>query len=829
MDRSRFQKLQRRAAVHRQQAHPLPRLFVTHILTRSLAASIGGFVVLPAPAHAQAAQAVNVYHISPGPLTQALNRFGRDAGILLSFSSEQTKGLQTRGIDGSYSVADALGVLLAGTNLEAARQENGSYLLHVVPTQAGVSVLPSVTVQGVAETATGPVQGYVATRSATGTKSDTPLSETPQTLNVVTRDEMDARNVLTLSDALAYTPGVQAGWSGYELRQDVVLIRGFNGNYASYQDGLRSLTGEYVIPRLDPWGAERVEVLKGPASVLYGSNTPGGLINYVSKRPTSEPQREVSVQYGSHDYKQAGIDVSGPVDEDGKVAYRLVASLRDTGSEVRHTGERRQFLAPSLTLRPDADTTLTLMAQYQRDKIQGWTGYFWPIQGTLWTNPNGKLDPRTFPGEPGLDHWDVERTNIGYELEHRFNETWSFSQVVRYTHIGFDAANSFLGGWADDTMRLVNRGYTGWDESIKGLQLDQRIQAKFSTGHVQHTALVGVDIRRVNGDYRYDQGDLGPLDLYDPVYGQKASDIYSPTKTESRTRQTGLYFQDQLKWDQWALSLSARHDWASLDQTGVNFGSTVDTHTRDRVWTGRAGLIYLAENGLAPYVSWSTSFEPATGRTKEGEAFKPTKGRQVEAGVRYQPVGTMSSITLSAFDVTQTNVTAADPADVNFSRQVGEIRVRGVELEGKMQLGRQWGVIASLALLDPEVAKNTPDWSGTNIEGNRPSNVPRQQASLWVDYSPTDIVQGLRIGLGVRYRGSTYGDDYNRIRMPSLALWDGRISYDLGAAAPSLRGLTAAVSASNLFDKQYVGSCGSETACYWGGGRMIYGSLNYRW
>lgn len=766
--------------------------------------------------------------IPPGPLDEALNAYAQRRGLVISYDASLTRGLRSPGLRAPTGTDEDLSALLAGTGLSARRNAEGRIQLRKAPSSPAVELAP-ITVSGVQESAFGPVDGVVATRSASGSKTDAALLETPQTINVISRSEMDRRPVRSTAEALAYTPGVNAAWAGYDVRFDVIQLRGFNANYATYQDGLRSATGEYVIPRLNPYGAERIEVLKGPASVLYGQNTPGGLVNFVTKAPTETRQGEIQLEGGSNDHKQGAFDLGGPLNEGATLRYRLTGLYRDAGASLDRVDETNRYFAPAFTWAPNADTSFTLRVQYQRDLVDGWTGYFWPAEGTLYGNPNGRLKRSRFPGEPGVDRWDVEQRSVGYRLDHRLNSTWKVSQNLRYAEIDFDARNSFLNGFLDDEKRLIDRSYVGWKEQVYAFTVDNQVQAEFDTGPLSHTVLAGLDLRRVNNSYRFYMGTLGPLDLYRPVYGQRPQDIAEYTDTRTHTTQIGYYLQDQIRAGQWVFTGGARYDRAWADKQGVNFGSDAAGSQSDTAWTGRAGIVYLARNGLAPYVSYSTSFDPATGATRSGSPFKPTEGEQYEAGIKYEPPGQKAFVTLSAFQLTQKNVIAADPSDPAFNVQTGEVRVRGVELEGKAELGLGWTLIASYAYSHGEVTRNTPDYTGVNTEGKAVPNLPRHQAALWADHSFGGAARGLTAGMGVRYRSSTYGDAYNELGMKPVTLVDARVSYDLGALDPSLKGLAFALSATNLFDRRYVASCGSTTSCYWGQERQVYGTLSYRW
>ncbi len=340
----------------------------------------------------------------------------------------------------------------------------------------------------------------------------------------------------------------------------------------------------------------------------------------------------------------------------------------------------------------------------------------------------------------------------------------------------------------------------------------------------------GVDYQRISFKERYDSDFAEPsLDIFAPVYNQV---ITPPTAYSIDTQlqnQVGLYAQDQIRLGRWSFLIGGREDW--VDGSVHDDVANTNSSQSDSKFTWRVGLVYLFYNGLAPYFSYSTSFYPSTGTNYAGSAFKPTTGEQYEVGLKYQPTGFNSFVTVSAFNLTQQNVLTADSLHPEFETQTGEIRSRGVELEGHASLSNNLDLVLAYAYLDNVVTKsNTTSGAYTDNAGKTPSGIPNQMASAWVNYEvPWHPLAGLRLGGGIRYVGATYGDNADSFKVPSVTLFDAAIHYDLGQANDRLKGWQAEVNATNLFDKTYVAGCTSSTVCYYGLRRTVLGSLKFKW
>lgn len=686
--------------------------------------------------------------------------------------------------------------------------------------------LDTIEVQG--ERAGGPVNGYVARRSASATKTDTPLIETPQSVTVVTRDQMDDQGVQSVSQALRYSASVLGETRLSMGRYDSVFIRGFGGagtgaGFVNNLDGLRLLRGyNFLVPSVDPWGLERVEVIRGPASVVFGQVKPGGLINMISKRPRDEAHGEVQVQFGSFERKQLAFDIGGPVTADKTVLYRIVGLGRAADTQVDFTKEERLYIAPSLTFRPNAATSLTLLTSFQRDPETGFYG-FMPSVGTVLPNRNGRIRSNVFPGEPNYEGYSRNHLTAGYAFEHRFNDVFSVRQNVRYSDLDSRFRTVAAASLGAD-QRTVTRRVTASNEKAKTFGIDNQLQADFRTGPLTHKVLFGVDGYWSDATaFTGAGGTVQTLDLFRPVYGRTPFAVPAVPGTKYESQQYGIYLQDEIKIDRLSVVLGGRFDRAM--SRARNLTNAALTKQDDTANTGRVAVMYNFDNGFAPYASYSTSFDPQAGATFAGAAFKPTEGEQYEAGFKYQPPGSSAFLQAAVYQLTQTNVPTTDTNNPGFQIQTGEVRARGVEVEARATVFDNLDLVAAYTYTDAEVTKST----GIDL-GKRPTVVPRHMASLWAHYTfKTGLFSGLSLGAGVRYVGKGAGDPGNTFFTDDYALVDAAISYDLGAANAAMKGWKVQVNAQNLFDKEYVSGCYGAVQCSFGLRRTVLATLSYRW
>jgi iron complex outermembrane receptor protein len=780
-------------------------------LRRYIAAAALGLAMTAAiPALADPVQ----INIPAKSLSAALSDLGNQANLQIIYSQDAVSGLRSRSVSGQMEPQEALRQLIQGTNLTYRIEGN-----HVTlqGSQDGAALtLPSTSVVGQAYSSVSPDDGYVAKRASAGTKTDTPIIETPASVSVVTREQIEAQQPKTVAQALRYTPGVNAELAGPQFVTDQLTIRGFQqGTGRMLRDGTRTFLPEFLgWDAPEPYGLERIEVLRGASSVLYGASDPGGQINLVSKRPTTEPLRQVQLQTGNHDYNQGAFDLGDALDEEGVWSYRLTGLFREADAQVDHITNRREYIAPAISYRPSDNTELTVLGEYQKQ-----TGNFanpLPAQGTVFHDPRGWIDRDTNVGDSAYDHMTNEKTSLGYVFEHSVDEIWTLRQNVRYSDYRQSSSEIAL-------LAPVGDLYMRYNDQRKGdghlFTMDNQVQANFATGPVEHTLLTGVDYN--NGKFNQDQSlNLigGLFDVYNPVYGGPLPlTPFSAASYEQKMSQTGVYLQDQLKIDKWVFVLGGRYDWAS------NQKDDRDPQTqKDEKFSGRAGIVYLFDNGLAPYASYSESFLPVMGVTANNSQLDPETGKQYEVGLKYEPPGSNSLYTIALFDLTKQNVTE----NVNgFSRQEGEVRSKGVELEAKTEITEGFNLISSYTWNDVEVTE-----SDVGNKGNTPFRVPEHMASIWGDY----IVQGgalagLRIGGGTRYVGSTFGDSANSFKVDSYTVVDALVAYQLGKLDASLDGAEVSLNATNLFDEDYVAGCFSNVGCQYGQQRTVYGTVTYNW
>ncbi|KQU82618.1 ligand-gated channel [Ensifer sp. Root1252] len=679
--------------------------------------------------------------------------------------------------------------------------------------QQSETKLEAIVVKGDRD-AGGPVEGYVAKSSRTASKTGTPLLETQQSVSVITHDEIEAQGAQTVGQALNYTPGVLGQPFGTDPRFDAPIIRGFDGRQVQFLNGLRMMRTAGA-PAFEIYGLENIDVLRGPASVMYGQGNPGGIINMISKKPVFENFGEVGVQGGSYETIGGFFDFGGTLGEQSDFAYRLTGLGKNAAAQVDELDNDRYFIAPALTWQPDEDTKLTILASVQHDNPSTPSGL--PPQYTL--NATDFRLPRDFyVGNESFDRSSRTLANLGYEFEHRLSESWIFRQSFRYSDFNWDYQSlgmSTLGLAADG--RTLRRNATFQDEALNTVNIDNNLQGEFSTGDVDHTLLFGLDYRHFGNNVRTRFYQATPLDVRSPSYGEPIR-LIAPTldtTVDSELSQLGVYVQDELALGGWRATLGFRQDWTSSAGTSLNGLTRVSRplDQDDHELAGRAGLSYIFDNGIAPYVSYSSSFEPVIGAGPDGRPFEPTSGEQVELGVKYEPTDWNGFFTAAAYDLKQKNVLRTI---AGISSQIGEVNVRGLELEAVASITQGLDLRASYTYTDARIASGADD-------GNRVENVPEHMASLWANYTFQEgtALEGLGIGAGVRYVGQRYGNSANTFNLDSVVLADFALSF-------KKNGYKASLNVQNVFDKDYVASC-SSFGCYYGDGRTFMGKLTYSW
>jgi iron complex outermembrane receptor protein len=670
----------------------------------------------------------------------------------------------------------------------------------------------------------GPINGYVADRSLTGTKTDTLLMETPQAISVIGREQIRDQNPTSFAEALRYAPGVRSETFGADTRNDWFKIRGFDAqDVGLFADGLQLSTFAFATWKFQPIDIERIDILRGPSAVLYGGSGPGGHVNVISKIPSFVPSNYVEAGVNSYGNRYLSFDFTGPVatpsGPSNELYYRLLGTVKGGDTQTDFTPDNTYFVAPSVTYKPDADTTLTILASASKNetRVQG----FLPYVGTVVNAPFGRIPTQLFASDPRVDSFSREQEMIGYQFEKNLTDDLTFRQNARFAHddVQFQTllGNGYVGG--DPSTAMLSRFNDFAHDTASQANLDSSFEYRFATGPVQHKALVGVDLKS------YDITDLQAFDfatpalnLLNPVYGVQQGFPGTVFADQTITqKQVGVYAQDQLKLGRLTLVLSGRNDWADT----VDNNRLAPSESRDdSKFSGRAGLIYNTDLGIAPYLSYATSYNPIIGtNAATGQLFTPETGVQSEVGVKIEPAGFNGHFGASLFDLKRQNVLTTDPNNVLLQIQTGEVTSRGIELEAVANVTPELKMTAAFTNFHIFVSKDL----NPALIGTVPTNTPSELASLWGDYTiRSGQLTGLGFGAGVRYNGISYADAANTLVVPSYVVADAAIHYDV-------KNWRFALNVTNIGDKIYVGSCQTATACFYGDRRRAIASASFKW
>jgi len=680
---------------------------------------------------------------------------------------------------------------------------------------------------GFVETARGPVNGYVGKRSSSGTKTDTPIMETPQSVSVIGAEQIRDQKPNKLDEVLRYTAGVRAGTFGADTRNDWWLIRGFKSDDVGlFLDGMQLFYTSYASWKLQPSNMERVEVLRGPSAVLYGGSSPSGIVNVISKMPPAEPIRYVETGVNNFGNAYVGFDFGGPVatqpqdgKQDGKLFYRVVGQVQNGPTQVNFTPDNNYFIAPSVTWKPDADTTFTVLASASKQDTRGIN--FLPYVGTVTNASYGKIPTSFFGGDPSVDKFTREQEMLGYQFERHLTDDLTFRQNARFAHIDL-TYRGYVGNDANQATATLNRYNWYAKNTANQADLDNQLEYRFNTGPVRHTMLFGVDLKGYQiDDYQAFGFGVPSISIFNPVYGGAETPLpTTPFRNFLITqKQAGTYVQDQMKLGNFTLVLSGRNDWVETTQDARDTGASVDSRNDSR-FSGRAGLIYNFDNGIASYVSYSTSYNPIIGLNAQNKLFLPETGKQAEIGVKVAPNGFDGYFTVSAFDLVRQNVATTLPGSVPvLQNQTGEVTSRGIELEAVANPTKELKLIGAFTAYH---LFNSKDLDPTLV-GKTPTNTPELLVSGWADYTFKDgPLEGFGFGGGVRYVGSSWADTANTLEVPSVVLGDLALHYEW-------QNWRTALNVINLTDKIYVASCASATSCFYGDRRRVTASVSYKW
>ncbi|PSO28873.1 TonB-dependent siderophore receptor [Bradyrhizobium sp. MOS002] len=676
---------------------------------------------------------------------------------------------------------------------------------------------------GFVETPLGPVHGYVAGRSSSGTKTNTPIMETPQAVSVIGAEQIRDQKPNKLDEVLRYTAGVRAGTFGADTRNDWWLIRGFKSDdIGLFLDGMQLFYTSYASWKLQTPNMERVEVLRGPSAVLYGGSSPSGIVNVISKMPPAEPVRFIETGVNNFGNAYVGFDVGGPVvtsPENGKLFYRVVGQVQNGPTQVNFTPDNNYFIAPSVTWKPDADTTFTVLASASRQETRGIN--FLPYEGTVTNARFGRIPTSFFAGDPSVDKFTREQEMLGYQFERNLTDDLTFRQNARFAHVDVTYRGYVGNNWAD--INTASLGRYNWyaKNTANQANLDNQLEYRFNTGAVRHTMLFGVDLKGYQiDDYQaFNFGTVPSINVFNPAYGFDIPLTGAPFRNFQITqKQAGTYLQDQMKLGNFTLVLSGRNDWVETTQAARDSGATLASRDDSR-FSGRAGLIYNFDNGIAPYVSYATSYNPIIGLNAQNQLFLPETGQQAEIGVKVAPRGFDGYFTASVFDLKRQNVATTDPVVTTLQNQTGEVTSRGIELEAVANATRELKLIGSFTAYH---LFNSRDLD-PSLVGKTPTNTPELLVSGWADYTFKDgPLAGFGFGGGVRYIGSSWADTANTLEVPAVVLGDLALHYEW-------QNWRTALNVVNLTDKIYVASCAAASSCFYGDRRRVTASVSYKW
>ncbi|MDE3747499.1 TonB-dependent siderophore receptor [Methylobacterium radiotolerans] len=665
------------------------------------------------------------------------------------------------------------------------------------------------------------ITGYTARFATTATKTNTPLIEVPQSVSVVTREQLNDRNVQTFTDAVNYVPGAVSARSGFDPRFDQIFIRGFDvlTNQGIYRDGLRVIGTGFAYPKSEPYGAEALTILRGPASGLYGLGSPGGILDITTKRPVFAPFGEVQFQAGSFDRFQGNFDVGGPIEgSGGTMAYRLTGVRREAGTFIGlGTTDDQLYLAPAFTWKPSADTTFTFLSEFQVTNTPAATFFY---------NDPGFRVSKFYQGDPRFIGLDQTQYRVGYAFEHFITPDLIFRQNFR--HYGLFLSAKYVDINNINEARTIGTRDTGYiREGLVQQTLDNQLEARFATGPVAHTVVGGVDYARYSLSARFGFGLAPDLNLVTRNYGQQfiPTPPLAPASRQSQD-QIGVYLQDQAKFGNFILTLNGRHDW--VFQNNYATPDSAVSRQDNSAFTGRVGLGYVLAPGLVPYASYATTFTPQVGIDRNGQAFKPATGDQIEAGVKYLIPGTNIQTAFAGFDINQSNILIPDAGNLAFQTAGGAVRSTGFEAEATANLAPGTNLTIAYTHVDIRFV-NSVSATGQSIAGNRVSGIPSDTYASFLTYAfpPSSALRGLQIGGGIRFIGSSFADDQNTVRNTAVTLYDALVAYDFAALDPKYKGFRAQINAYNIFDRNYT-TC-SFGFCNFNQPARVIGSLIYRW
>ncbi|MFG0339079.1 TonB-dependent siderophore receptor [Pseudomonas sp. zjy_13] len=790
------------------QRHPLSRAL--HAALLGLAVSTYALPSLAQPLSADHNNPLKQWSIPAGPLAPALDRFAREAGISLSFDAQNVANRNTNGVQGALDTRSALSSLLRGTELQFEPQGPNAYLVIPQPKPAGPLELgatedyrlaPVIINAKVKASADDDANSVVAKELWVGGKVATSILNTPASVSVVTNKEMQQRSVSTTEEALQYTPGVVSDYYGSDDRNDYFLIRGFQAT--TYRDGLTLSSMRGV--REDPYAYERIEILRGANSTLFGPADPGGSVNFVTKQPRFEKFGQGYVTYGSYDHAETGIDVGDALNDEQTLAGRFTAKMQNSDREYDHSQDDNRFVMGGLTWAPTDFTSATVVLDYLKTNSSPNSGGY-PL--------DKEYDRSDFYGEPSYNFHDVERTSLSGNITHDFDNGFVLRSNLRYSELTDDFGYAYLSDNASRVGTTIPRYVFGTDSDADQLNGNLMLQYDAQFEHIDSSTLVGVEYLDSTTKQSSVYGLAPSIDIANPVFTGVPGGITPYTRKKNDATTKAVFLQQNLSFfDRVIATAGVRND--SMDLSSKEYIGGEQTEKDNFSETSyRAALTYIVNDEVSTYVSMVESVSPPQ------VGVTPQTGKQYEVGIKYSPMGMDALFSAAVYDLTQENVTIAVvlPSGIIEQQTVGESRVRGLDLEAKAQVTQDISVIGAYSYMESEVLRGSL-YDGSSLKGNEFTTAPKHTASLWsyYDIPGTDV----SVGLGARYVGAYYMDAANTKKSDGTTLFDAALNYKIA------KGTDLALNVSNLFDEQHV--VGSGTANYYNPGREVTAKLSYSW
>ena len=682
-------------------------------------------------------------------------------------------------------------------------------VISVVPEAATAEVEPDEEIEVIA-TGEAEDDGYVVEDANVGTRTDTPVKDIPQSIQVIPQEVIKDQRATSVIETIRNSSGVVPGADSPRDPFENFDIRGFDASENTLTNGLQDPTnGRAIVTN----NIERIEILKGPASVLFGQGTVGGTVNYVTKQPLDEPFYWVEFSAGNYNLYSGALDFSAPLNEEKSVAYRLNGVVRTSESFVDSYDKQEYQIAPVLTWEISDRTKVTFEADYSQVNTPFDAGL--PVVGTIEPNPNGEIPRDRFVGEPDNDDSQNSVFRIGYDLEHEFNDDWRFKSVFRTATVDLDRGIvlSFL-GFEDEDLTTLSRSFSVQEFNENVYNLDNYVVGEFATGSIEHKLVAGINLFRQDTDLTDKSAPFTSLDVFNPVYGGSTTgDFALGFDIESQIQSLGLFVQDQINiTDKFIVLLGGRFDIASQDFE--NAAQDVDDFSQEEAFSPRAGIVYKPIEPISVYASYTRSFQQATSIFSRAPV-DPERGTQYEIGVKGD-ISDRLSATLALYHLTLTNLPVSDPNNPFVTVPTGEQRSKGIELDVSGEIMPGWNVIAGYAYTDAEITEDN-----TEIEGNKLSNIPENSINFWTTYKiGQGSLSGLGFGLGFFILGDRPGDAANTFELPGYTRTDAAIFYERDK-------FRTALNFKNLFDNDYFVSSQSRNSVFPSDPFTVIGSMSY--